>query len=332
MTYDEQARAEIQAVSPQLLPLYEFLVQRRVSPFDQASGNPRHVLKDIKEALIAAGVRPAVWRFLCKQEHWFVQYLVKPGISADWSALFNCRATLLALAGPAPNPRAGELILNLSEIFPEGGYLESYSALARVALAEGRRRKEEGWDVTAFVAELEYVLMWVGVRWLSVRHIPAKKTWNTDWGNIYRWATVYLVTHNEFPPHFENHRWLSLLPPFRHSGLDVVPLVSTYDLMEEAAELCHCIYSYVPACLKGVSRIFSLRKDDVWLATFELAIQDDKWRLVQLRGAYNARPENTSLCIYVARETERRYNMARAECAQSGGDPDVTQDSEERAA
>lgn len=312
MNYDMQAQAEIQRVAPQLLPLYNFLlVEHHVSPFVQGNGNPRHALKDLKEALLSAGVRPAYWRFLCQLEPWLVRLLTtKSGVLLYWSMQINRNLALLINARVLPTcPRVAELILNAAAIFPEGKHLKSYTALAGVAFAEGRRRKEVGEDAARFAEEVRYTLMWVGSVFLAHHHMPAKKKWKAGWEVIYRGAAEYLVMYNEFPQYFNNYHWRSLLPPFHYLGLDVVPIESSRDLMEEAAAMCHCVYASAPRCREGLSRIFSLRKDGDWLATFEIALRDGRWRLVQVRGECNARPRSALLCIYVARKAARRYNL-----------------------
>lgn len=307
MKYDDLARAEIQLVLPAAMPLYDFLVERHVPPFDQGSGNPRHVLKDIKEALILAGVRPAVWRLLCKFEPWLVQVLTMYAISE-----INRNIDFLVSAKTPPTcPLVAELVLNASGIFPEGKLLESYTALTGIIFAEGRRRKAVGQDASLFAKEAHYVLMWVGSRFLADRYMPVKK-WDADWEVIYHQAITHLVMYGEFPPTFENYCWDTRLMSFYHLGLGVVPLVCSQDLMEEAAAMVHCVYGYLDMCRKGLSRIFSLRNDDDRLATIELRRRSDCWRLVQVRGVRNARPQQESLCIRVARETERRFNLIRA--------------------
>lgn len=306
MKYDDLARAEIQLVLPAAMPLYDFLVERHAPPFDQGSGNPRHVLKDIKEALILAGVRPAVWRLLCKFEPWLVQVLTMYAISE-----INRNIDLLVSAKTLPTcPLVAELVLNASGIFPEGKLLESYAALAGIIFAEGRRRKAVGQDASLFAKEAHYVLMWVGSRFLADRHMPVKK-WDADWEVIYHQAITHLVMHGEFPPTFKNHYWDMYLEPFRYLGLNVVPLDCARHLLEEAEAMAHCVFGYLDMCREGHSRIFSLRNhDDDRLATIELRRRSDCWRLVQVRSICNTRPD--SLCIYVAREIERRYNLVWA--------------------
>lgn len=319
MTYAEPARTEIQAVAPQLLPLYEFLVKCHVSPFDQGGGNHRYVLKDLKQALILAGVRPVTWRFLHKLEPWLVRVLTKAGVLNHWPTQINRNVGLIASAGVAPvSPRVAELVLNASTVFPEGKWLELYAALTEIIFAEGCRRKAAGQDISLFAEEVRYILMWVGSIFLTDHHMPVGR-WDPDWGVIYNQAITKLITSGEYPPRFENHYWHMYLAPFHCHGLYVIPLDCARLLLEEAETMAHCVYGYLNMCREDHSRIFSLRDHDGdRLATIELRRRGkDCWRLVQVRGVRNARPQQELLCIRVARETEQRFNLIWA--GQVGG-------------
>lgn len=331
--YDDLARAEIQAVAPQLLPLYELLVKCHVSPFDQGNGNPRHVLRDIKQALILAGVKPATWRFLCQLEPWLVRVLINSGELKHWPTQISRNVSLLVSGGALPiAPQVAELVLNVGAIFPEGENLESYAALTGIIFAEGCRRKTAGQDVSLFAEEVRYILMWVGVVFHAYRHMPVKK-WDADWNVIYQQAITTLIMYGEYPPKFENYCWDTYLEPFHYLGLNVVPLDCARLLLEEAEAMANCVYGYLDMCRKGHSHIFSLRnQDDDRLATVEIRRWSDCWRLVQVRGVRNARPQSASLCIYVARETERRYNLVWAGQVGGGVVADAAMGSDQHAA
>lgn len=332
--YDDLARAEIQTVMPQAMPLYDLLVEHHVSPFDQGSGNPRHVLRDIKQALILAGVKPATWRFLCQLEPWVVQVLTKAGVLKHWPTQISRNVSLLVSGGALPiTPQVAELVLNAGAIFPEGKWLELYVALTEIIFAEGCRRKAAEQDAAVFAEEVRYILTWVGSRFLADRQMPVAN-WDVDWEVIYNQAITTLITSGEYPPRFENYCWDIYLKPFRWLGLNVVPLYCARLLLAEAQEMKHCVYGYLEMCREGYSRIFSLRDHDGdRLATIELRQWGKaRWRLAQVRGVRNARPQQESLCIRVARETERRYNLVWARQVGGGVVADAAMGSDQHAA
>lgn len=81
---------------------------------------------------------------------------------------------------------------------------------------------------------------------------------------------------------------------------EIVPLDTGRKLYDEGREMKHCVASYAEDVIKGVSRIFSVRKAGTRVATFELrcghstdygARNDPKqWRPIQLQGPKNRYP------------------------------------------
>jgi hypothetical protein len=76
-------------------------------------------------------------------------------------------------------------------------------------------------------------------------------------------------------------------------GLQLKALVTQADLIEESGRMHHCVRTYWGSVIEGNSRIFSIRRAQVRLATLELrpeigASDPVVWRIAQLRGHCNA--------------------------------------------
>lgn len=122
--------------------------------------------------------------------------------------------------------------------------------------------------------------------------------------------------------------WESRLGEVEVRGYQVVPLTTAHDLIDEGKDMHHCVGSYTRNCLEGRSRIFSIRKDGVKLATLEIVRRlpedvgllpgdiRDKMQFVngvqftvnQVRGHCNAEVSDT--LKGVAKEVAKKYTKA----------------------
>jgi hypothetical protein len=85
----------------------------------------------------------------------------------------------------------------------------------------------------------------------------------------------------------EQQYWDCILEEFTYKGWTVTPLVNALALFDEGKEMHHCVASYASVCMKGKSRIFSIRKNNMRAATVELSKGLDGWTLSQIRGDFN---------------------------------------------
>ena len=86
-----------------------------------------------------------------------------------------------------------------------------------------------------------------------------------------------------------NEKWEFILEPFEYKGYNIVPICNSLDLFDEGQEMHHCVSSYSHKCKAGTSRVFSIRKDDLKVATAEIEINNNMCEMVQCRGKCNSK-------------------------------------------
>ena len=158
-----------------------------------------------------------------------------------------------------------------------------------------RRGDETGSTQNALVQDADYVFDWAFALKRTRTPIRAK-----TWKGCQKAAEKWHRQHAE--QELENQRvqllqknngsysvWNSLVGPFFHDGLRVVPLTNDLDLSQEALTMKNCVDSYTTRCTSGHSRIFSVRNDETTLATGELRYSDtdERWSIAQVRSFRN---------------------------------------------
>lgn len=90
--------------------------------------------------------------------------------------------------------------------------------------------------------------------------------------------------------------WNDLLGAVSLNGFEFAPITDAFALLEEGYAMNHCVgyAGYEEQCIRGDSRIFSVRHDGARAATVQLSRQDGQWRQEQTRGKHNA-PADDSL-------------------------------------
>lgn len=102
--------------------------------------------------------------------------------------------------------------------------------------------------------------------------------------------------------------WDSAVAEFAVDDLSVVPLTCRADLASDGRAMQHCVSTYSRQCRSGKSRIFSIRRGDERLATFELARVAGAWVVQQVRGPHNAKVP--ARLTEIAQLTAEAYNTA----------------------
>ncbi|MBC7548535.1 MAG: PcfJ domain-containing protein [Polaromonas sp.] len=64
-------------------------------------------------------------------------------------------------------------------------------------------------------------------------------------------------------------------------------LTNPLELWEEGQAMRHCAFDLILGCERGTSWVVSIRRAGIRIATMELRLTDDQWRIHQLRGKYN---------------------------------------------
>lgn len=75
-------------------------------------------------------------------------------------------------------------------------------------------------------------------------------------------------------------------------------ITSGKELYKEGKHQSHCVGSYAQECLKGGTRIFSLRQENsTTRVTIELRQYGSNWEIVQARGKYNKEPSAAAAAV-----------------------------------
>ena len=107
--------------------------------------------------------------------------------------------------------------------------------------------------------------------------------------------------------------WNSLVDEFfvpqdDDTPIRIVPLVNAAELIHEGSTMKHCVGTYYRHCTDGRTRIFSIRRGELTLATTEISRTNGRWQSVQTRAANNQPPADATQ--KAAHITAARYNEA----------------------
>ena len=134
---------------------------------------------------------------------------------------------------------------------------------------------------------------------------------STQWHRQIREDTIRQIWENKIQAQDgRHHAWNSLVPESREDRITITPLSDEKMLLQEAAVMNNCVYSYGEQAAQGRSRIFSIRIDGEHTATVEIAPDPNsrKWSLVQVQGPWN---HNVGPEIYdIAQDLAKRYQKA----------------------
>lgn len=144
----------------------------------------------------------------------------------------------------------------------------------------------------------------------SAQHWLGTKPLNKLLALAERWHRA-IVLASVMDPKEDDVHWPGVIPlgAWTHADGMIVELTSASALFEEGREQQHCVAGYVSCCLKGISRIFSIRgRDGRRLSTAEVTIHEGALRVVQHRAALNRPPSKTAKAILNAwcRDVETR--------------------------
>jgi hypothetical protein len=282
------------------------------------------------------GLTPAGWRWLSHQEPATVRRLTQYGLTPPTIAWLN----LLAKAGSALPPFLAKegIVHNLADLSDQViGTLNSPElygraeamlvAFLRIALGSARGSQPRT-DRHHFVQQYEMLTIEMVRRF---RSSGSMKGLNGTWENLCgRVERAYRDREREAAERMEavrlareaealaretwlTQRWDSVVPRSTIRGVEVVPLCSNDELVEEGEVLDHCLKdgTYLPLCISGESRIFSLRGAMSSVrATLQITNYKGRWLVAQLKTFGNA----TAPAVFrsVAKTVCDEYNKAEA--------------------
>ena len=81
--------------------------------------------------------------------------------------------------------------------------------------------------------------------------------------------------------------WNSLTGPIQEGDLTVTPLCDQKQLFDESKDMRHCVAVYYHYCKEGKSRIFSVNREGVRIATGEISLAEEEWVITQIKSRRN---------------------------------------------
>lgn len=237
------------------------------------------VLKNAKQRFLEEGGSEQGWKWLTKQG-WKWAFCISP----DFFSRFAKPVSLLASLQVGKIPFHYDFVRYLADQKSSDSIQTRNILLAiKAAVIAYKKRKVRLKDIEAM-----FPLVHDYVESLE-RPLAPKTSWRTLCERQRRWHQEQAWKKAE-EARANNRTWPALLnAPLYEGNLVLVELSQSFDLFEEGTAMGHCVGSYVPRCLEGTSRIFSVRRGENRLATIELAFSPERgWFLAQCYGPRNA--------------------------------------------
>lgn len=291
--------------SPGLMLLrYLFLLQGLLEPGDDV-GALRASCRDL-------GLGGAGWRFLCRHgDRAFEDLLPRRatgGIPPDLLIAYVQWQAEAGLRQPLPACYARAILAHAADWRLEayGDYVICLDPrFGRLSEAHLPAPHGDGRPPIDF-ADWSRVLDWLAV----MRPRLDRNQWRSGWPALRRAAADWDLRR-------ENHRWDCALGAFRRGRWQVRPLTRGRELLDEGQRLRHCVGGYIPRCLRGEYRVFTVEDAESGAprVTIGLLRGNDGWLLDQVRGKRNREPDDEMKSL--AREVWQRYCRAEQD-AQPG--------------
>ena len=269
--------------------------------------HPGQIIRLAKQSMLAQGLMNRSWR-ACTA--------IPAGIIQAITQQDNCRAAthimnIIAESGAIPSPEVAEWAANLVGKEQPAPMWNPHSANCSAALSLIFRESQEQPDGQArLIRDCQDILDFVqdadtqGAT-LTSRTFTGLLRRSSEWHRMIEQQTRERLM-SEIRQ--SNLQWDSLLEVSRIGDLDIIPLTSELDLLQEGSEMRHCSATYGQKCARGDHRMFSIRKGDRRVATMEIILGEDRWGVLQVRGKSNSEPAD--IIQSAAREIAQAYTKA----------------------
>ena len=271
--------------------------------------HPGQVVASVRQETQALGLIPGGWKHLTE--------MPAPRISEIFREKGKGHAVNLINEQIAAGVTPGKLVQQWMDRDLGAGSWTRRQLLPVIKMAyreSAQHYRKQGGRQQTLLAELPYVFDWAKS---IVRNEEAfqQQTWKGCLKAAERWhrneanreiderRRRILKRHNG-----SWHAWNSLLNEFETQGLEVVPLLDEMELAEEAMIMQHCVDNYGDDCRCGVSRIFSIRRNNQTVATTEIRLRRGDWEVSQVRAHRNQRADRE--CEAAASSTALKYQIA----------------------
>jgi hypothetical protein len=286
-----------------------------------------NIIQTVKEALDKQGLTTAGWRYLIKLPPRFVSRIIMYTGGRDTVHMLNW----LAAIGVVPRYTILKpLLMNTQNT---GQRTAALTSLIRVGLTVAQKSR----SIRNFWAgQFHLVLDWFNnanerlhipdvpkefgvcrqqcqIRQAVLDHNQMKAPWSWFMRQQEEWhANAAQRTKDKT----KQQVWESALSEIEIKGYQIVPLTDAHALVDEGQDMHHCVANFVRNCVDGESRIFSIRKNGVKIATLELRnmsnlfnmVNAGKWAVNQVREVCNA--DASQEIKKIAEVVANKYNNA----------------------
>ncbi|MBC7499123.1 MAG: hypothetical protein H7315_01235 [Herminiimonas sp.] len=281
---------QLQAENPNLLWLYSFTDELGIAI---PAGD---IVASLKSKLLAqSGLSAATWRYLSRCNHRHFRHVIDfvgadGGTGTRWTELVHWLRWTTVLGCRVPIAPA---IIRMFEHDAFMGKQGSRTILfrtvdlqlgtMRLILKEAEARHATG-TLDAFVdGDLTDVVTWLQGTEPTLDPNQIRRGWKYLAGQADAWKAGLACR-----PVLEAFAWDSLVPRRVHRPWTVVPVADAWALRQEALAMRHCADSYIPNCIAGSRRVFSVRNEnDKRIATVGIALESGRWRTRDVRGFAN---------------------------------------------
>lgn len=275
------AFAKLESDAPHLIGLYGALCRARRFP---RAGEP---VQRLKAYLIANDISPLAWIAIVNApaRFWLVANRFYIGASADQVLdLIRC----IDVLGFDRTPPAWLLDALLA---PHGGPGSRYSSYAfEVCKYESvwrhivRLLKHIEKPTEAQSLDLKRVVDWVGQTGQDqLTRAQRQAGWRWMVGKSLRWEAQQRVELQS-----SGKSWWIPAKEMALGEYEFRFLSDPLQVWEEGQAMRHCAFDLVRDCEIGVCLVVSIKREGLRVATLELRLSDDQWRINQLRGKCNS--------------------------------------------
>ena len=254
----------------------------------EPANHPGQLVQKAREHLLELGLDPKNWRFISR----LGPETIREFAWAEYPELSAWMMNIMAEVRTAPEPEVIRWAPNLCrgmQFPPQRMEAENFARAVRLMFRESEAHPGEHERI---IQQAENLRDYVNGMSQEGNRIESN-AWNGIIQRSERW-------HRDLQEHLERRRrenlinreeghleWNSLVETMENDDFTIVPLTNELQLLEEAAEMQHCVSGYGNTCAGGGSRIFAIFEGKDHVATMEIQKQQNRWAPAQIRGHHN---------------------------------------------
>jgi hypothetical protein len=265
------------------------------------------VWQEMKHKFLQAGGTAQTWRWLCKQGN-------------TWFRQLSCTAWTCKALNEIAQLQLGKVPYHDGLVSKVRGSTEypadvraKYLDVFKAAMVANKKRKLKVADFEDYNLIFDYI-----------DYVEAATTRGATWASLMRKQQAWHV--EEVHKAAERRKilniclsWQPIVPTLQAGALTAASLDNSDDLWEEGhpSAMSHCVGQYDEACFENKSRIYSIRRDGVRVATMELRIIAGKMSIGQLYGRRNTKVKDKDVISFSKRILAACKRSRVPDCAEN---------------